>query len=137
MNTKDLFLACLNEVPKEVNIEVGLSFDIASRIDALLAEKGLSQKEFAEMMGKRESEVSKWLKGTHNFTLRTLSKISAILDSPVIQVAAKQPECYEQMRYAVKVNLLIKTNHPTYSYPTNSDRVSGYGYYAQMSHLIN
>ena len=137
MNTTDLFLACLNEVPKEVGIEVDLSFDIASRIDALLAEKGLSQKEFAEMLGKRESEVSKWLKGTHNFTLRTLSKISAVLGSPIIQVAAKRPGRYEQRKYAVNVNLLITSNRPTYSYLTNGDHTNGYGYYAQMSHLTN
>ena len=61
MNTKNLFLECLKDVPKDVSIEVDLSFDIASRIDALLTERGLSQKEFADMMGKRESEVSKWL----------------------------------------------------------------------------
>ena len=104
MNTKNLFLECLNDVPKDVSIEVDLSFDIASRIDALLVEKGLSQKEFADMMGKRESEVSKWLKGTHNFTLRTLAKISAVLDSPIVQVVAKQPNVYTQQSYSVNVN---------------------------------
>ena len=62
MNTKNLFLECLNDVPKDVSIEVDLSFDIASRIDALLTERGLSQKEFADLMGKRKSEKTKWLK---------------------------------------------------------------------------
>ncbi|MBQ3204100.1 MAG: helix-turn-helix transcriptional regulator [Alistipes sp.] len=132
MNTKNLFLECLNDVPKDVSIEVDLSFDIASRIDALLVEKGLSQKEFADMMGKRESEVSKWLKGTHNFTLRTLAKISAVLDSPIVQVVAKQPNVYTQQSYSVNVNLLITPSRPAYSYHRISNGTMGYGNYTQM-----
>ena len=138
MNTKNLFLECLNDVPKDVRIEVDLSFDIASRIDALLVERGLSQKEFADMMGKRESEVSKWLKGTHNFTLRTLAKISAVLDSPIVQVVAKQPDIYTRQSYSVNVNLLITPSQPAYSYHHISDiGVIGYGNYTQMSGLLN
>lgn len=138
MNTKNLFLECLNDVPKDVSIEVDLSFDIASRIDALLVERGLSQKEFADMMGKRESEVSKWLKGTHNFTLRTLAKISAVLDSPIVQVVAKQPDIYTQQSYSVNVNLLITPSQPAYSYHHIGDiGVIGYGNYTQMSGLLN
>lgn len=138
MNTKNLFLECLNDVPKDVSIEVDLSFDIASRIDALLVERGLSQKEFADMMGKRESEVSKWLKGTHNFTLRTLAKISAVLDSPIVQVVAKQPNVYTQQSYSVNVNLLITPSQPAYSYHrTSNNGMMGYGNYTQMSGLLN
>ena len=125
MSAKNLFLECLSNVPKDVSIEVDLSFDIASRIDAILAERGLSQKEFAEMMGKRESEVSKWLKGTHNFTLRTLAKISAVLDRPIVQVVAKQPNKYEQQSYSVSVNLLIAPKKPTYSYLRTSYNTIG------------
>lgn len=138
MGAKNLFLDCLNDVPKDISIEVDLSFDIASKIDTLLAERGLSQKEFAEMMGKRESEVSKWLKGTHNFTLRTLAKISAVLDSPIVQVVAKQPNVYTQQSYSVNVNLIITPSQPAYSYHRVSDNgVIGYGNYTQMSGLLN
>ena len=44
---------------------------------------------FAAMIGKKESEISKWLKGTHNFTLRTIAKISAVLEEPIIEVAGE------------------------------------------------
>ena len=43
----------------------------------------------AAMIGKKESEISKWLKGTHNFTLRTIAKISAVLEEPIIEVAGE------------------------------------------------
>ena len=61
------------EVPTEVKLEVDLSFAIADRIDTLIKKKGLTKKKFADSIGKRPSEVSKWLSGQHNFTIRTFS----------------------------------------------------------------
>ena len=130
MDTKNLFLECLGNVSKEISIEVDLSFDIASKIDSILAERGISPKEFAELMGKRESEVSKWLKGTHNFTLRTLAKISAVLDSPIIQVVTKQLDVYEQRDYSI--NVLFHIPHRNYSHiRTNNNRTMDYQRYSQ------
>ena len=39
------------------------------------------------MMGKTETEVSRWLSGTHNLTMATICKISAALGEDVIKVA--------------------------------------------------
>lgn len=47
----------------------------------------MSQKEFARLMGKTETEVSRWLSGTHNLTIATICKISAALNEDVIRVA--------------------------------------------------
>ena len=45
---------------------------LAVKIAEGIKRKGLSQKEFAEKMSKRPSEISKWLRGDHNFTTSTL-----------------------------------------------------------------
>ena len=71
-------------VPTEVKLEVNLSFAIADRIDALIKKKGLTKKEFADSIGKRPSEVSKWLSGQQNFTIRTLAMLSAYFDEALI-----------------------------------------------------
>ena len=76
-------------VPNDITIEIDLSFDIANKIDKILSDRKISQKDFAAMIGKKESEISKWLKGTHNFTLRTIAKISAVLEEPIIEVAGE------------------------------------------------
>ena len=76
----------LDETPKDVEIFVRLYADITLRINQLLKEKGMSQKEWAESMGKKPSEISKWLKGDHNFTLRSLAKIMAELDEVFLYV---------------------------------------------------
>ncbi len=46
----------------------------------------MSQKDFARLLGKTETEVSKWLSGTHNMTLATISKISCALNQDIIKV---------------------------------------------------
>ena len=51
----------------------------------------MTQREFAALMGKRESEISRWLTGSHGFTTTTLTKISAVLGEPVVMVK-KDPQ---------------------------------------------
>ena len=57
---------------------------VPEKIHRLLTDKGMTQKELARKMGKTEAEVSVWLSGQHNFTLRTLAKISVILGEDLI-----------------------------------------------------
>ena len=86
MSTNSLFREELAKIPQDVRKQVDMSWAIADKIDALLKAKGMSQKEFAHLMGKTEPEVSRWLAGTHNFTLRTLAKISVVLGEDVIKI---------------------------------------------------
>ncbi|MCM1042233.1 MAG: helix-turn-helix transcriptional regulator [Bacteroides sp.] len=74
--TAKLFDECLKTVPDDIKLELNMSFAIADKIDEILKQKKLNQKQFAKTMGKSEAEVSRWLGGTHNFTLRTIAKIS-------------------------------------------------------------
>ena len=41
-------------------------------------------------MNKKPSEISKWLNGEHNFTLRSLAKLSAELGVPLIEVTEEK-----------------------------------------------
>lgn len=84
--TATLFDECLAQVPNDVKIELDLSFALADKIDAALKEKKISQKDLAKRMGKTEAEVSRWLGGTHNFTLRTIAKISNALGIPLVSI---------------------------------------------------
>ena len=54
-----------------------------------------SQKDLARRLGKTETEVSRWLSGTHNLTMATICKISAALDAEVVKVAdyELEPAC--------------------------------------------
>ena len=56
-----LFRQCLAAIPEEQKAEFELSFGIAERISEVLKAKNLTQKDFAQKLHKRESEISKWL----------------------------------------------------------------------------
>jgi transcriptional regulator with XRE-family HTH domain len=79
----------MHDTPEETKIFVKKYGDIVVRVYQILREKGLTQKELAEQMGKSQSEISKWLSGDHNFTLRSLAKLEAELGSEIIYVPKK------------------------------------------------
>ena len=87
MKTNALFQSCLSDVKEDVKAEIDLSFSIVDIIDTLLKEKGMTQRELAEALGKNEAEVSRWMRGTHNFTIRTLAKISNVLGVPIVSIS--------------------------------------------------
>jgi len=78
------------KISKDIDISVKQSFDIVDRIHEILAKQGKEQKDLAHLLGKRESEISKWMTGTHNFTLNTLAKIQAVLGESIIEVISEK-----------------------------------------------
>lgn len=84
--TVQLFDECLDTVQNDVKMELDMSFTLADKIDMILREKNISQKQLAKKMGKTEAEVSRWLGGTHNFTLRTIAKISDALGVTLLTI---------------------------------------------------
>jgi predicted transcriptional regulator len=86
MKTSEMFQQEIAKVPIELKLELDLSFAIADKIDAIIKEKGMTQKEFAKKMNKTEAEVSRWLSGTHNFTLKTIAKITNVLGESIINI---------------------------------------------------
>jgi len=77
----------LDPISANVQAEVDLSFDISERIDALMRQRGLSKKQFADALGHRPSEITKWLSGQHNFTIATLSMLSSFFGQPIVTVS--------------------------------------------------
>ena len=84
--TEQLFQQVLDATPPDIKLQVQWSYDIADRIDAVLRQKGLTQKEFAKLMGTSEAAVSHWVGGGHNFKLSTLAKIATVQGRPIIEV---------------------------------------------------
>lgn len=81
-----LFRQIVDETPAELKTQLRFSDSIAEKLGNLLKERGMSQRDLAKNTGKTEAEVSRWLGGTHNFTLRTLAKISTALGEDLIRV---------------------------------------------------
>jgi transcriptional regulator with XRE-family HTH domain len=87
MKTNKLMDEIRSTISPEMKLQMELSVAIANRIYEILEAKGMTQKDFARLMGKTETEVSRWLSGTHNLTMATICKISAALDEDIVKVA--------------------------------------------------
>lgn len=83
---KEAYRKMVDSVPDEIRMRVDLSFDISNRIASLMEERNLSKKQFAEALGKRPSEITKWLSGQHNFTISTLAMLSAFFRQPIVSI---------------------------------------------------
>lgn len=76
----------LGDISPEERAEARLSFLISNRLDFLMRQQGLSKKQLAEAIGKRPSEITRWLSGEHNFTISTLAKLTSFFGQPIINV---------------------------------------------------
>ena len=83
---KNTYQKMLSSVPADIKAEIDLSFAVSDRIDTLMHERGLSKKQFADALGRRPSEITKWLSGQHNFTLSTLAMLSSFFGQPIVTV---------------------------------------------------
>lgn len=100
----------LDNIPEnpETDHFVNKSFDIVDRIQYILKELGITQKELAVRLGKNESEISKWMSGMHNFTLRTITNIEHSLQQNIICVAdPKAIPCESDSNYERYTNLMF------------------------------
>ena len=78
-----------SRIPQTMKESINRRMSLAARIDDVLQSRGLTNQEFAFMMGKKPSEISRWLSGTHNFTTETLWEIERVLN---IQLLVSSPK---------------------------------------------
>ncbi|WP_010521150.1 helix-turn-helix domain-containing protein [Aquimarina agarivorans] len=57
---------------------------ITEKVVSILKERNIKKGEFAVMLGKTPSEVSKWLSGLHNLTLKSITKMEVALGIDLI-----------------------------------------------------
>lgn len=54
--------------------------ELSIELRKLIRNNNLNQKQFAELMNKSESEISKWLSGNHNMSFLTIKRIERALN---------------------------------------------------------
>jgi plasmid maintenance system antidote protein VapI len=65
--------------------------------------KGLLQKDLAKLLAKSEAEISRMLTGSHNLTVKTISKIEAVLGAKIITT----PYRVEEERIELDTNIQL------------------------------
>ena len=86
MNKKEWFNKKVSEVPPAIMTEVELSAGIIARIDKILKEKGMTQRDLARKLKKSDAVVSRWTTGFPNLTLRSIAELSVAVGEPLIIV---------------------------------------------------
>ena len=67
--------------------------NIAAMIDDAMIAKGWSKKDLMEKMGKKnQSEITRWLSGTQNFTVDKLVELSLLLDIKLVAMYEEKAE---------------------------------------------
>ena len=92
MKTNKIMDEIRSSISPEMKLQMEMSVAIANRIYEILEARGMSQKDLAKKLGKTETEVSRWLSGTHNLTLATICKISAALEAEIVMVTDNELE---------------------------------------------
>ena len=85
MKTNKILDEIRGHISPDVKKQLEISVSLANRVYDILEAKGMSQKDLAKLLGKTETEVSRWLSGTHNFTIATIAKISVALGEDIIK----------------------------------------------------
>jgi transcriptional regulator with XRE-family HTH domain len=82
MDSNNLIEQLLNYISPEESIRIENRMLLAAKIDDALKAKGWKKKDLMEALGKKnQSEVTKWLSGTHNFTSDLLTDLGRVLNT--------------------------------------------------------
>jgi ribosome-binding protein aMBF1 (putative translation factor) len=76
----------LAEITPEQQARTDRKMRIACIIDDAMKAKGLGKKQFADKVGRKPSEITKWLSGTHNFTIEILADIERVLGVRILNL---------------------------------------------------
>jgi len=94
-----------NRTKPETRRYVQKNLMVVAEISRLMKEKGWTQKDLAKKMGKTESEISKWLSGLHNLTLKSIAKLEVVLEAALLetpQIAAKPATAIQYITFVVE-----------------------------------
>lgn len=96
---------------------------VALKILRTLRMQGLSQKQFAEQVNVTPQQVSKWVKGSENFTFETIEKIEKALETTLIDVVEEKPVLAFSRPVSVAHAYLPSTNSARVDMSTANQKV--------------
>ena len=81
----------LSEITPEEQEKTDAKMKLATKIADAMEAKGWNNKKLMEAMGKKNpSEITRWLSGTHNFTMETLIDLGRVLQTKFINLEEKE-----------------------------------------------
>ena len=94
----------------EIEMLVKRNLAIANKVRKILNDRNLNDGDFAMLLGKTRSEVSKWLSGSHNLTQKSIIKMEIALGVKLIYI-----EQVHKYVYLGKIEGTLKEEAKKYS----------------------
>jgi transcriptional regulator with XRE-family HTH domain len=106
---------------------------LAARLDDAIKARGWKQTDFAKAIGKKPSEVSRWLSGAHNFTSDTLFDIEHVLEINIVKVENIKETIVRTYNVSVSMvaPVILKADYK------QSQRVDSLQYFIKANSLIH
>jgi transcriptional regulator with XRE-family HTH domain len=137
MNSNNLIEELLNSLSPEESLRIENRMLMAAKIDEAIKAKGWKKKDLMKALGKtNQSEVTKWLSGTHNFTLDLLTDLGRVLEVNFLNL--EKPKTITEIQYKTKTVLVTVntcTNNNSFcndilvAKTIINDQITSVGYY--------
>jgi transcriptional regulator with XRE-family HTH domain len=103
----------LNSIPQVHKEKIGNKLSIAARIDDYMLQAGINKTELARRLSKNPSEITKWLSGTHNFTIDTLTEIAFELKVSIADLCMSKQEMTKKPDVTfIQITDTVSVNNP-------------------------
>ncbi|MGE4509397.1 MAG: hypothetical protein AB7D16_12320, partial [Eubacteriaceae bacterium] len=90
-NNKSSLEKILEEITPEQQARTDVKMLLAARIADAMEAKGWNNKMLMEALDKKNpSEITRWLSGTHNFTVDTLADLGRVLERDFINLSPEK-----------------------------------------------
>jgi transcriptional regulator with XRE-family HTH domain len=101
-NNKSSLEKILEEITPEQQARTDVKMLLAARIADAMEAKGWNNKMLMEALGKKNpSEITRWLSGTHNFTVDTLADLGRVLERDFINLSPEKEQPVQQFNISV------------------------------------
>jgi len=102
-----LIESLIHEIGSEEQKSTDRKMMLAAKIYDAMKAKGIKNGHLAAMLRKKPSEITKWLSGTHNFTVETLWNIGDALGIEIINLSMSTPRGVKGKRFETRARLEI------------------------------
>lgn len=135
MDSNNLIEQLLNYISPEESIRIENRMLLAAKIDDALKAKGWKKKDLMEALGKKnQSEVTKWLSGTHNFTSDLLTDLGRVLNTNFFNLENDQKTTNVSYKSTQPIVVLYSNNLLS---NLNNILESPTTYYRTLEHMHN
>ena len=102
-NISNVIDELLNTITAEEQAKTDAKMLLAAKIADAMKAKGWKNKRLLKAMGKNNpSEITKWLSGTHNFTVETLVELENVLNVKLLNLNDQKEEIVTRYHFLVK-----------------------------------